>query len=459
MNGWRAVQLATLVVAAVGVLVELAFGWAPALVLGRVGFLGMCLAAIPRFQQREWALALLATGCGLALLRQDGGIESLLGTLDLAVFFGTFIALLTLMKEAAEQSDSIRQVGRYLTNQPSGRRYYATAFGGHALAIVLNFAAVSLMAPLIQKGAQDDTGRVDPDLERRQLSALIRGFSWFVLWAPTSLAQAVLLMLFPGVDWPYLLLLGIGTALVMILLGRALDRHEWRNVASTVAKERPRPPIPALRVVGLVCVSLIGATIALGAAAGYSIAQALMFVAPAITLVWFVLQGLPFRDTTPLKRVGMFGQVLQEAAPALLRTAVALGLSGFVGRAAALVLPIDEIALRLELGSVSPWVFLAALPVLITLGGQIALSPIMLVVFFGELVYQLPELPADPTLIVYALSVGWALSMSASPNATATLLVSAVCRIPPTTLTWHWNGRYALLCYLAFLVILTFLIR
>lgn len=37
--------------------------------------------------------------------------------------------------------------------------------------------------------------------------------------------------------------------------------------------------------------------------------------------------------------------------------------------------------------------------------------------------------------------------MTASPNATATLLISATTRIPPTTLTWFWNLRYALLCY------------
>ncbi|WP_170844687.1 hypothetical protein [Aliiruegeria lutimaris] len=168
--------------------------------------------------------------------------------------------------------------------------------------------------------------------------------------------------------------------------------------------------------------------------------------------------GAPFSTETPLQRLASFGKVLEEAAPSLLRTAVVLGLSGYIGRTAAQVLPTAEIAHWLELHSVSPWVFLASLPILVTLGGQIALSPILLVVFFGELVYQLPELPADPTLIVYSLSVGWALGLSASPNATATLLVSAICRIPPTTLTWRWNGRYALLCYAVFLFILAFLV-
>jgi hypothetical protein len=37
--------------------------------------------------------------------------------------------------------------------------------------------------------------------------------------------------------------------------------------------------------------------------------------------------------------------------------------------------------------------------------------------------------------------------MTASPNATATLLISAATRNPPTTLTWSWNLGYGLLCY------------
>ncbi len=454
----RALPLFTLTLTSVAVLLHLVSGWEPLMLLSRVGFVSMCLAAIPRFELREWALALLASGCALALVQQEGGQAQLLATLDLAVFFGSFIALLTLLKEAAEQSGSVQTVGRFLTSQPSGRRYYATAFGGHALALGLNFAAVSLMAPLIQKGAQDSDGRIDPALERRQLSALLRGFSWFVLWAPTSLAQAVLLLLFPGVNWPILLALGLGTAILMILLGRVLDRHEWRHAGQIAGIDGQETPRRSLAVVALVCVSLIGGTVALSAVAGFSIAQALMLVAPTITLLWFVWQAAPFAETSALQRTAEFGSVLVRAAPSLLRTAVALGLSGFIGRAAALVLPTEQIAHWLDLSSLSPWIFLAALPVLITLGGQVALSPILLVVFFGELVYQLPVLPADPTLIVYSLSFGWALSMSASPNATATLLVSAICRIPPTTLTWRWNGRYALLCYVVFLALLAVLV-
>lgn len=136
---------------------------------------------------------------------------------------------------------------------------------------------------------------------------------------------------------------------------------------------------------------------------------------------------------------------------------MALGLSGFIGRILAEVLPVTALTPQLDLTLMPGWIFLALLPVLITLGGQIALTPIILVVFLGQVIQTIPALPADPTHIVFALSAGWAISMFASPNATATLLISATSNIPPTTLTWRWNLRYGVICYVVLVAIFALL--
>ena len=49
-------------------------------------------------------------------------------------------------------------------------------------------------------------------------------------------------------------------------------------------------------------------------------------------------------------------------------------------------------------------------------------------------------------------SVSTTAAPESSPNASATLLIAAITRIAPTTLTWRWNGAYALVCYLVFTV-------
>ncbi len=448
------ISLAALLVAlSVCVLISRVYVQFEATVLARFLFCALCVSGLKISTIRERILSAAALGLALILTMSDHGVNALFAAIDLAAFFAAFIALLTILKIAAERSRSILAVGQFLTSQPPGRRFYSTAFGGHILGVFLNFGAVSLMAPLIQKGAILDGERPDPDLERRQLSALLRGFSWILLWAPTTLSQAVLLTLFTDVDMSVIVPLGLGMAFVMILLGRAYDRFEWRNTPRPHWHQhsKPKPPWRAILVVGVVCTGLIAATVTLQITAGYSIALALMCVAPVVTLTWYMVQVRKGDDVG--RHLVRFWPLLSADAPGLTRSAMALGLSGFIGRALADVLPIAQAASHVDFGSIPAWAFLAALPVLITIGGQIALSPIMLVVFLGQVIQSLPALPADPTHIVFALSAGWALSMFASPNATATLLIAATTRIPPTTLTWRWNLRYAGLCYLVFVMV------
>jgi hypothetical protein len=80
-----------------------------------------------------------------------------------------------------------------------------------------------------------------------------------------------------------------------------------------------------------------------------------------------------------------------------------------------------------------------------------ALSPIMMAVFFGSLFGALPVLPADPTLIAFAISCGWALSITFSPFATPVLLIDRVTGIAPRQLTWGWNLGFSALAAVSLL--------
>ena len=420
-------------------------------VAARISFVLLCMFGLPVCSLREKILLSATVVLGLCLLAQTGSPRILAEAIDLAAFFGVFIAMLTVMKEAATRSRSVAEVGIYLTSQPPGRRFYSVAIGAHILGAFLNFSAVSLISPLIQKGAKASTSEPSKDLERRQLSALIRGFSWILLWAPTTLTQAVLLSLFADINYTRLITLGLISSLLMIGIGRIFDRIEWPNRSIRPTVKKVTFPAISFLVVTAVCGLLLLATYLTKFLAGFSIAQSLMFIAPAITLAWLAAQRFVQKDVPD--GVENIPQIFSLAAPNLTRSAIALGLSGFIGRVAANILPTSDIANWFSTADVPGWVFLAALPIIITLGGQIALSPIVFVVFLGQIITTFPIMPADPTLIVFSLSVGWALSMTASPNATATLLISATCNIPPTTLTWRWNARYALACYLVFVLI------
>ncbi|MCF2906638.1 hypothetical protein L0666_16715 [Octadecabacter sp. CECT 8868] len=413
-------------------------------------FIVLCLIGLASSTIREWLLLAGSIVLTALLLRTPDDWGVLRESLSLAAFFAAFILLLTALKIAAERSGSVLAVGRYLIRQPASGRFIATASGGHILGVFLNFGAISLMAPLIQSAAKRDDGSTDLAMERRQLSALLRGFAWILLWAPTTLAQAVLLTLFADIDLGKIVVVGIATSILLMGVGMAFDWFEWRK-ADTPQDTPPPFPRSAMSRLALVCIALIASTALLQVTTGYSTALSLMFVAPVITVIWFAAQRP--KGTRFAAQLMRFWPALCGDATGLARSAIALGLSGFIGRVLAEVLPMDRLTAHLDLAQVPGWLFLAALPVLITLGGQIALSPIILVVFIGQVVQSIPALPADPTHIVFALSAGWAISMFASPNATATLLISAATKIPPTTLTWRWNLKYGVLCYAVLIVI------
>lgn len=413
---------------------------------GRAAFVLLCLSSLHRAGTRELTIVAISLVLAGALWYRDGNLRAIADGLDKAAFFAAFIYLVTLLKEAAQLSSSVLRLGRYLTGQPSGRRYYSLAFGGHMLGILLNFGAISLLTPLIQRGAREIR---DPVLaanqERQQISALIRGFSWILLWSPTALTQVVISSSFPAANSFHVFWLGVASAVMFMLLGRVCDRIEWPKSTLPVRHEAQPFPATAAKRFSFVCAVLVAATIATMLAAGVSAAIALMLVSPVMTVLWLVAQNGRLRPA-----LVQLGTIWSASAPSLASIAITLGLAGFIGHAAALLVPAGPLAAALERLDLPGWCVLVTLPVIITLFGQVAISPLVIVVFLASLLNQLHPLPADPVLVCYTLAVGWSLSMTLSPNASATLLISGVTRIPPTTLTWRWNGAYGLAAYSVF---------
>ena len=69
--------------------------------------------------------------------------------LDQGAFFAAFILLMTLLREVAVTSPAVLDLGHFLTSQQPGRRFVATYVGGHLSGVLLNFGAISLLAPLV----------------------------------------------------------------------------------------------------------------------------------------------------------------------------------------------------------------------------------------------------------------------------------------------------------------------
>ena len=406
----------------------------------------LLVVVIPKFGLREWALLAIALALTAGLWLQPDGSVEVTTALGKGAYFTAFILLMMLLREAAATSDSVLKVGDWTTRQPPGRRYVAVWFSGHIAGILLNFGAVSLLAPLVQRGVRARPINTPEEearaltRERRQISALIRGFAMVITWAPTTLTQVIIFASLPGLEIGTVFLLSMGLSAVLLAVGWTEDLLRWGK--PKLALEQP-DGFPGRAMLDLIFVYalLIAGAFTVQYLAQCSLPQALMTVAPIMLVGWVISQSHTGAVPSASTR---FREIFEQSIPGMARNAFQLGSAGYIGICAAKLAPVALIAAWTEAAHLPDWALVALLPVIITLGGQVALSPMVMVVFLAAVVSALPELPAQAEFIAIALGFGWALSITAAPNATAALLVSGATGVPPTTLTWRWNGVYSL---------------
>lgn len=422
-------------------LLWLAFGW--------WGFRGAAFAAmiavVPlsarRLGLREgYLLTLCAVLTALVAWRHPDPVAVVYTALEQAAFLMAFILLISLMQQAAMTSRAILDCGTYLTRQPPGRRYLAVFGGTHIMAHLFNLGVVSLLAPLIKRGTEG-SDPLNPLREHRQINAMLRGFAWSVIWSPTAVAPLVLMTLIPDVQRGPWIAVGLVIAMVVMVAGYLEDRWEWRAYVPRAGRVAPPFPARAYRDFAVVCLALVGLTAGAMALFDGTVVFGLMVASPIIMVGWlFVQKG---GDAAAVRaRVAEIGaQHLPAAAP----LAVTLACSGYVGRAAAALIPAADWAEALGVQAWPGWLFLLSLSVGVAALSQFALSPIMMAVFFGSLIAAVPVLPVDVTWAALAISCGWALSMTISPFATVVLMTAQATGHTGRELTWGWNGRFSLM--------------
>lgn len=448
-------------------LANLATGDPTLKLIAGLSYLAFFVVAASKFGMREF----LVTGVGvlltLAILTtKDDGVSATVDALGQAAFLAAFIQLMALLREAAITSPAIRACGAWLTRQPPGRRYIAMHNGGHFLGVLLNFGAMSLLAPLIQQGidasgAPDDIKRIR---ERRLLSAILRGFSWIVLWSPTTVTQALLAGMFAQVDVVKMMIGGFVIAMVMGLVGWAEDTLRWKRTAAQLRANRqgqeevlPLPGKSALHLLIIFCV-LAGTAALIREVLDVRTVYALMMTTPIGLVGWAYVQA---RSKAPgVESVGAkLFHVFDEALPNGARESATLGASAFLGVALAVIVPEAAIQPLVDLATVDPALFLVALPIIVIISCQFAVTPIVMVVFLGTAISHLEVLPVDAAWTAVALSTGWALSMTGSPFSAVALLLGRITGSTPQQITWQWNGPYTLIVIGVLAVLLTILSR
>ncbi len=419
----------------------LAFGWTAFRLMAFAAMIAVVPCSAHRLGLREaYLLTLCATLTALIFWLHPEPVAAAYTALEQAAFLMAFILLIGLMQQAAMTSDAIRQCGLYLTKQRAGRRYFALFGGTHIMAQLFNLGVVSLIAPLIKRGTEGaDT--LNPVRERRQLNAMLRGFAWCVIWSPTAVAPLVLSTLLPDAKRGPWIAAGVVIAAVVMVAGYLEDRWQWRAYQPAPGTARPIFPARAYADFAVVCGALIALTVGAMWLFDGSVVFGLMVASPMILVGWLMVQKAGDVQAVDARLREIVLQHLPSAAP----LAVTLACSGYVGRAAAALIPAAEWADALGLEAWPGWLFLLSLSVGVALLSQLALSPIMMAVFFGSLVASVPALPVDTTWAALAISCGWALSMTTSPFATVILMAAQATGHTGREMAWEWNWRFSLL--------------
>ncbi len=414
---------------------------------------------LPALRGREfYLLSAAAVLAAIALWRDGFNVELYWQALSRSGFLASFILLMGLLRDGAVTSSAVAQCGAFITRQPSRRRFFAVFSGAHAFAVLINLGALSLLAPIIQLGVRqgkppgEPLDEISQIRERRQLTAVLRGFSWFLVWAPTAVTQAVLPTLMTGVDSLRLIKLGLGIAAVMFLTSWAEDTMRWWSYRKKLVSEgalpsfQPMPfPSQSFRNLGAVCFGLFGLSIGFLTLVGTSIVEAVMLSAPLVVVTWILAQNSHMGTAGAVRATrARLIEIATTAVPGSIRETVSLAAAGFIGTLAAHLTPVDVLSQWLDPNVVPAWVFMLGLALAVLAGGQIALSPITMAVFLGSVVAAMPTIPADATLAALGIAAGTAICTTGSPFASGTLVLARASGRTGVELTWRWNLAYTI---------------
>ncbi len=390
-----------------------------------------------------FVLVAIALTLALALTGQDWQPIAL-KALQTSAFIAAFFTALATLRSAAATSPSIRRSGRFLAQQPPGRRYIALTLGGQMFALLLNYGAIALLGSLATASANEE-----PDEEirrhrtRRMLLAIQRAFTSTLPWSPLSFAVAISIALVPGARWADAVVPGIVTSVLMAGTGWALDTL-FKPQLSRPRPERQSPDGSWALMLPLVLLLaiLVSSIVILHYATGIRVVGLVMLIVPVIAVTWALLQargaekGQGFRH-----RAAEYAFV---ELPDYRGEIVLLMMAGYIGTVGApLLAPLLD-GLGLDLSALPASVVLVALVWLIPLAGQIGMNPILAVTLIAPLVPSAEALGVSPTAIVIAITAGWALGGVTSPFTATTLLIGSFGGVSARHVGLIWNRGYAL---------------
>lgn len=231
-------------------------------------------------------LTLIAVTTGL------GGWQAVAKGAASAGFIGAFFTALSILRNAAAAAPGFARAGRFLAEQPPGRRYGALTLGGQLFALPLSYGAIQLLGTLAVNSANAEP---DPEIrqhrERRMLLAIQRAFLSTLCWSPLSFAMAVSTAEIPGASWNKAVWPGLVTMVLFAGLGWTMDTIFRPRLSRPTGPRKPATEsaaamLPLAILLVLLLVLILGGHLGFGV----RIVGVVMVVVPLLSIGWTLLQ-------------------------------------------------------------------------------------------------------------------------------------------------------------------------
>ena len=420
---------------------------APAAILA--GIFALTTVAAFSIGARASRLAFVVIGLALvvwaALSHEDwrAGITAAIrsGCLIVALF-----TALSAIRSAAVTSAEIVETGRFLARQPPGLRYLALTIGGHLFGLILLYGSIALLGSLATESSAREP---DPEIRRirtrRMLIAIQRGFAATLCWSPLGFSMVLSTSLVAGARWNDVVLPCLVSAGLLLLGGWALDSAFKPRIANPPPRSVTQTGrwLPHLRPLLLLLGVVITGIAALHLLTGVEVVGAVMSLVPAVAIAWIFIQRAGSGGDALAYTGGRIAQFVTRELPGYRSEILLLFMAAFIGSLGSFLLVPLMAQAGLDLSAIPPLVILVALIWIIPLTGQLGMNPILSVSLMIPLLPTPEAMGISPTVLVTAVTGGWALSGVTSPFTASVLLAGALGQVPPRQAGLIWNGAYA----------------
>ncbi|MCL7942507.1 hypothetical protein [Marinobacter sp. ATCH36] len=352
-----------------------------------------------------------------------------------AAFYAAFLGSLGMMQCLVRRLEVLQRIHDVLLGGRPALLYPKYAVVSCGIASVLSFGVMNLLCgtltdTLRQRGI---TGASRLRWLRSVLISTLRGFALVPLVAPTSVAVAIITREVPTLSWSGLLPYGIGSAVLLVLVGWVLEHRRFRLVSS---EREPLDTWPAgsgrlllLVVIIFTSMGLLVQTTVL------KVSVAAMLTVPVVTFLYML-----WSDRSPAMSV-------REAADNMVGMSNEMSIfasSAGLGVALVAVIPADVLA-GMASGEMGVLLLAVCGLLMMPMLSAIGIIPITVLSVQAGLMPQLVAEGVNPLPIAVALVIGFSLAMMLSPFGPAVMLLSRFGQVSRWVVAFGWNGLFVLL--------------